>query len=196
MLKDRIKEERNKRKISQQKLADNIGVSQQTIGSWETGRTEPDQSSIIKLCNYFGISPNLLLGIDTRQMPDTELSQKEKKDNENWFRTGEGQMFIETDNSIIDQLVSAYKLDDVSRKILETFLELTDKQRAAIGDYLKSLSLKLTNNNDIAATLDPQTQIHSNDSIDIELELVRYRMELEAEKKGRTLSASDEQKHA
>lgn len=80
MLKDRIKEERNKRKISQQKLADSIGVSQQTIGSWETGRTEPDQSSIMKLCTYFGISPNSLLGIDTSQTSDTELSPKEKKD--------------------------------------------------------------------------------------------------------------------
>ncbi len=79
MLKDRIKEERNKKKVSQQKLAQSIGVSQQTIGSWETGRTEPDQLSIKKLCTYFDISPNSLLGIDTNQ--DSNISNIKELEN-------------------------------------------------------------------------------------------------------------------
>ena len=40
-LKNRLKEERTKRKLSQQELADMVGVSRNTISSLETGQYEP-----------------------------------------------------------------------------------------------------------------------------------------------------------
>ena len=41
VLKNRLKEERSKRKLSQQELADMVGVSRNTISSLETGQYEP-----------------------------------------------------------------------------------------------------------------------------------------------------------
>lgn len=41
VLKNRLKEERTKRKLSQQELADMVGVSRNTISSLETGQYEP-----------------------------------------------------------------------------------------------------------------------------------------------------------
>lgn len=41
VLKNKLKEERAKRKISQQELADIVGVSRNTISSLETGQYEP-----------------------------------------------------------------------------------------------------------------------------------------------------------
>ena len=41
VLKNKLKEERTKRKLSQQDLADMVGVSRNTISSLETGQYEP-----------------------------------------------------------------------------------------------------------------------------------------------------------
>ena len=41
ILKNRLKEIRSERKISQQELADMVGVSRNTISSLETGQYEP-----------------------------------------------------------------------------------------------------------------------------------------------------------
>ncbi len=41
ILKNRLKEERTRRKMSQQDLADLVGVSRNTISSLETGQYEP-----------------------------------------------------------------------------------------------------------------------------------------------------------
>lgn len=64
MLSDMIKKERNKRGISQMEFSKIIGVSQQTIGSWETGRTSPDIEMIKKLAQYFNVTTDYLLGND------------------------------------------------------------------------------------------------------------------------------------
>ena len=62
MLHEIIKTERNNKHISQSALAKIIGVAQQTIGSWETGRTSPDTEMLKKLADYFGVSIDYLLG--------------------------------------------------------------------------------------------------------------------------------------
>ena len=41
VLKNKLKEERTKRKLSQQELANMVGVSRNTISSLETGQYEP-----------------------------------------------------------------------------------------------------------------------------------------------------------
>ena len=62
MLHEIIKTERNNKHISQSALAKIIGVAQQTIGSWETGRTSPDTEMLKKLADYFEVSIDYLLG--------------------------------------------------------------------------------------------------------------------------------------
>lgn len=75
----KLKEERNKKKLSQRQLGEVIGVSQQTIGSWEAGRTEADQEYIKKLANFFEISTDSLLDNST-SLNSPKLNKKEKKD--------------------------------------------------------------------------------------------------------------------
>lgn len=53
---------RKENALSQKALAEKIGVSQQTVGSWETMRTEPDQRSLKLLADYFNVSLDYLLG--------------------------------------------------------------------------------------------------------------------------------------
>ena len=44
---------RQKRGISQQKLADALGVSQQSINHYENHKIEPDIATLIKIADYF-----------------------------------------------------------------------------------------------------------------------------------------------
>jgi len=62
MLAETIKKERNKKGLSQMEFSKILGVSQQTIGSWETGRTSPDTEMVKNIAQYFGVSTDYLLG--------------------------------------------------------------------------------------------------------------------------------------
>ena len=66
--------------ISQEKLAEMMGLSRQTISKWEAGTSKPDADALIGLSNLFHISVDSLLRNDTEIMfgQDRELNiQKE-----------------------------------------------------------------------------------------------------------------------
>lgn len=50
--------------LSQQKLADILGVNQTTVSQWLLGRKKPGYDSILLIYQKFDISPNALFGID------------------------------------------------------------------------------------------------------------------------------------
>lgn len=56
-----------------------------------------------------------------------------------WLTEGEGDMFSVTPESIVDELAEDFKLDDMDRKIIEKYLELSDEKRAIIKEYIKSI---------------------------------------------------------
>ena len=51
-----IKDARQNNNISQESLAEQLGVSRQTVSSWETGKSYPDIVSVIKMSDIFNIS--------------------------------------------------------------------------------------------------------------------------------------------
>jgi len=59
---DRLKELRKKNGLTQERVAENVGVSYQAVSKWETGATSPDISLIIPLAKLFQISTDELLG--------------------------------------------------------------------------------------------------------------------------------------
>lgn len=61
---ERIYELRTEMKISQQKLADEIGVSRRAITFWESGTNEPKATYIARLAKFFGVSADYLLGLE------------------------------------------------------------------------------------------------------------------------------------
>ena len=65
MVIDRLKNLRKLKNISQKDFANTIGVSQQAVASWEVGRTEPSNTVLKVIADYFGVSVDYLLGNDT-----------------------------------------------------------------------------------------------------------------------------------
>ena len=54
---------RAKKDVSQQQLSQVLGVSQNTISSWETSRTRPSAKNMLKMADYFDISLEELYSI-------------------------------------------------------------------------------------------------------------------------------------
>ena len=63
IFKERLKEMRIEKKLSQKELAEALSVSQRSISSWETGFRQPDFETLEKIAKYFGVSADYLLGL-------------------------------------------------------------------------------------------------------------------------------------
>ncbi|HEW2855865.1 helix-turn-helix transcriptional regulator [Streptococcus sp.] len=61
---NRIKELRKQAKLSQQTLADQIGVFRNTISNWETGYSQISLENAQKVAEYFGVTIEYLLESD------------------------------------------------------------------------------------------------------------------------------------
>ena len=62
--KDRLKELRIEKGISQMQLAAKLHLSQSAIAKWECGRTEPTASAIIALAKFFDETTDYVLGVE------------------------------------------------------------------------------------------------------------------------------------
>jgi len=59
---ERIKTERESRKISQQELADYLKVERSLVSKWENGKSKPSQTALKSMSELFGISYAELTG--------------------------------------------------------------------------------------------------------------------------------------
>lgn len=57
----RLKQLRQKRGISQLKLAMDLGMNQNSISRYESGEREADYQTLIRLADYFNVSIDYLL---------------------------------------------------------------------------------------------------------------------------------------
>lgn len=62
---NRIRELRKKAKLSQQALADQIGVFRNTISNWETGYSQISLENAKNVAEYFGVTIDYLLGSES-----------------------------------------------------------------------------------------------------------------------------------
>lgn len=59
---ENLKVLRKERNLSQGKLAEAVGVTQQCVSEWERGRIEPTLSYLWRLSDIFGVSIDVLCG--------------------------------------------------------------------------------------------------------------------------------------
>jgi len=80
---NKIMKLRKKEKLSQEILANKIGVSRQTISNWELNITKPDTDHIKKMSKIFNISIDEMLDNDIRDIMEEKISNTEKLTNKN-----------------------------------------------------------------------------------------------------------------
>jgi len=73
-----LKENRIRCKMTQEFVAETIGVSRQAVSKWENGSSDPSTSNLIALANLYGVSAeDLLKNVIQRKTEDLALVDKE-----------------------------------------------------------------------------------------------------------------------
>ena len=142
----RLKQLRLALNLSQEELGKAIGITRSGVSSIESGNRKLTEKHLKLLAAAY---PTV---------------------NSEWLRTGEGEMFREDDASILSELIRKYDLDDLDRRIVESYLKLPPAHRAVFKRFIAGLAVEA----------DP-----------IQMELDAYRIELEAENEEATSSASE-----
>ena len=79
----RIAMHRKKQKLTQEQLAESLGVTAQAVSKWENDQSCPDINMLPKLAQLFGTTVDALLGNSSQSVPEAEVVQPEKK-KDNW----------------------------------------------------------------------------------------------------------------
>lgn len=113
-MKDRIREVREHFGLSMEKFGSRIGIGKASISLLESGKNNPSIQTIALICREFGV-------------------------NEQWLRTGEGEMFEQTRASVLDRLSTEYDLSREQRSVIEAFLDLDPQERDVILKYVHNV---------------------------------------------------------
>lgn len=61
---ERLRELRTDKGLTQKELGEKIGYAQSTVVYWENNENEPTVTAIKKLCKFFGVSADFLIGLE------------------------------------------------------------------------------------------------------------------------------------
>lgn len=71
-----IKRKRTERKLSQEYIAERLGVSRQAVSKWEAEQSEPTAKNLVALAQLFEISVSELVGSDTPSSPEPTIEKR------------------------------------------------------------------------------------------------------------------------
>jgi transcriptional regulator with XRE-family HTH domain len=63
MIADKIRELRLARNMTQESLARRLGITRNTVNSWEQGYSAPSVMGLVEIAKYFNVSADYILGI-------------------------------------------------------------------------------------------------------------------------------------
>lgn len=116
---DRIKELRKTKKLSQEKLADMIGVTKQAVSQYERGVRKPDIPTIDALCDVFNVSSDYLLGKDNVTLRFVGRDELRKLDSPQDNCDNICELFSECHGAKAHKMVESFlKLDDLDRSFV------------------------------------------------------------------------------
>lgn len=107
---NRLVELRKKNNLSQEELADKLGLSRQAVSKWERAEASPDTDNLICLAKIYGVSLDDLLNTD-QSIEDIAKETKEKQNeketaSENTVKEqvsiGPGHIYVHNDEEHVD----------------------------------------------------------------------------------------------
>ena len=113
-MKERLKEARISLGLSQEAFGTRLGVTKTAISSLESGRRNITEQMLKAICREYDV-------------------------NYDWLKNGEGEMFDNLPETIVDELVLDYELDDLDRELILGYLKLGKEERAVIKKYVKNV---------------------------------------------------------
>ena len=111
---ERLKILRNHLGITLEEFGRRVGVTRSAVGRIEKGERNLTEQMALSICREFHV-------------------------NYYWLTKGEGEMFAGTPDSVLDEIAEEYNLDELDKKIIEKYLELSEDNRKIVKEYLKSI---------------------------------------------------------
>lgn len=143
-----IKKLRRERDMTQEQLAELLGITANAVSQWECDRTAPDISQLPMLSNIFRVSADVLLGIDVGAM-DAQIEEIYNQVRE-LFCTGHRQEGIELCREGLKKFPDAYILME------ELAFNLSDSHNRAIQEESIALFERI-----LAGTTDDSAKNHA-----------------------------------
>ena len=112
-MKTRLRNLRKSLNLTQQDFADKIGIKRNTLANYEIGRNEPIDAVISLICKEFNV-------------------------NEEWLRTGKGEMFNTVGDDELAYLVGQLcgSDDEFKKEFVKTLCKLSDKQWKVFKEFI------------------------------------------------------------
>ena len=140
---ERIQELRKHKGISQEELANELGVSRQAVSKWESGQSFPELDNIVALSDFFGVSADYILkGAVTKVQ--TPLAAKPKMsidDRLRLFAERRSRVDENEEREVIFQLAMTQK----QKSILAMTLFICSAAVSVIGAFILSVSFSKSN---------------------------------------------------
>lgn len=111
---ERLKYLRKTLNLTLEKFGEKIGLKKNSMSAIETGRNNLTESVAKSICREFNVDYF-------------------------WLTEGEGEMFIDIPDTIIEEMKITYNLSDFEEKILRQYLILTEDERNVLQDILKKM---------------------------------------------------------
>lgn len=112
---ERLRQVRKQLKLSQEEFGRRLGVTGAGISRLESGERNITEQMLLAVCREFNIS-------------------------ENWLRTGNGEMIIESDDNTVTLLAKELNLDDYAIKALKAYEKLDNQSKKTIHQYILFLA--------------------------------------------------------
>ena len=100
--------------LTLEKFGKALGVGKTAISKIEKGENNLTEQMTLSICREFRV-------------------------NYFWLTEGKGEMFAGTPQSVVDEIAEDYRLDDIDRRIIEVYLDLSAEEREVIKNYLKKI---------------------------------------------------------
>lgn len=70
---------RKKLNLSQEEVAEKLGVTRQTVSKWETDQSTPDFDKIVPICELYSISTNELINGEVEEIKSVDVVDNNKR---------------------------------------------------------------------------------------------------------------------
>lgn len=100
--------------LKKTEFAKKLNVSQAYISQLCSGTKTPSDRTIADICREFNV-------------------------NYEWLTTGDGEMFTNLPQTVLDELCQQYSLDDFDRALMQMYISLTDAERRALKAKMKKM---------------------------------------------------------
>lgn len=111
---ERVKEIRKALSLTLEKFGAKLGVGKTAISKIEKEERSLTDQMAKAICREFNVSYE-------------------------WLISGDGEMFTDLPQTILDELCQQYDLDDLDRSLFQEYLKLTADDRKVLKDYIRNV---------------------------------------------------------